>query len=131
MVALVGVAINILAAWILAKANRSSLSGEGAYQHILTDLYGFIGTVIASIVLLTTGYTRADSIASLVVVGLMLHAAWDCSATVDACFSRQPPRASTSTRSANTCWRTSTCTAFTTYATGRSPRTFRHCPRTS
>lgn len=76
VVALVGVAVNILAAWILAKANRSSLNVEGAYQHILTDLYGFIGTVIAGIIILTTGYTRADSIASLVVVGLMLHAAW-------------------------------------------------------
>ena len=76
VVALVGVPVNILAAWILAKANRSSLNVEGAYQHILTDLYGFIGTVIAGIIILTTGYTRADSIASLVVVGLMLHAAW-------------------------------------------------------
>lgn len=76
VVALVGVAVNILAAWILAKANRSSLNVEGAYQHILTDLYGFIGTVIAGIVILTTGYSRADSIASLVVVALMLHAAW-------------------------------------------------------
>jgi len=76
VVALVGVAVNLLAAVILARANRSSLNVEGAYQHILTDLYGFVGTVIAGIVILTTGYTRADSIASLVVVGLMLYAAW-------------------------------------------------------
>ena len=76
VVALVGVVINILAAWVLAKANRSSLNVEAAYQHILTDLYGFIGTAIAGGIILATGYTRADSIASLVVVGLMLKAAW-------------------------------------------------------
>jgi cobalt-zinc-cadmium efflux system protein len=76
VVALVGVAVNILAAWVLAKANRSSLNVEGAYQHILTDLYGFIGTVIAAIVILTTGFNRADAIASLIVVALMLKAAW-------------------------------------------------------
>jgi len=76
VVALVGVAVNILAAWVLAKANRSSLNVEGAYQHILTDLYGFIGTVIAAIVILTTGLNRADAIASLIVVALMLKAAW-------------------------------------------------------
>jgi cobalt-zinc-cadmium efflux system protein len=76
VVALVGVAVNIVAAWVLAKANRSSLNVEGAYQHILTDLYGFIGTVVAGLIILTTGFTRADSIASLVVVGLMLKAAW-------------------------------------------------------
>jgi cobalt-zinc-cadmium efflux system protein len=76
VVALVGVAVNIVAAWVLAKANRSSLNVEGAFEHIITDLYGFIGTVVAGIVILTTGFTRADAIASLIVVGLMVHAAW-------------------------------------------------------
>ena len=75
VVALIGVAVNIAAAWVLAKANRSSLNVAGAYQHILTDLYAFIGTAIAGVVILTTGYTRADSIASLIVVALMLRAA--------------------------------------------------------
>jgi cobalt-zinc-cadmium efflux system protein len=76
VVALVGVAVNILAAWVLAKANRRSLNIEGAFQHILTDLYAFIGTAIAGIIILTTGFDRADSIASLVVVYLMLRSAW-------------------------------------------------------
>jgi cobalt-zinc-cadmium efflux system protein len=76
VVALAGVAVNILAAWVLAKADRSSLNIQGAYQHILTDLYGFIGTVIAAILILATGFNRADAIASLVVVALMLKTAW-------------------------------------------------------
>jgi len=76
IVAIIGVAVNVLAAGALAKANRSSLNVAGAYQHILTDLYGFLGTVIAAIIILTTGYARADAIASLLVVALMLKAAW-------------------------------------------------------
>jgi len=76
VVALIGVAVNIAAAWVLAKANRSSLNVEGAYQHILTDLYGFIGTVVAAVVIVTTGFNRADAIASLIVVALMLKASW-------------------------------------------------------
>ncbi|MEO7448408.1 MAG: cation diffusion facilitator family transporter [Humibacillus sp.] len=76
VVALLGVGVNIVAAWFLAKANRSSLNVEGAFQHILTDLYGFIATVVAGVVIILTGFTRADSIASLVVVALMVHAAW-------------------------------------------------------
>jgi cobalt-zinc-cadmium efflux system protein len=76
VVALAGVVVNLVAAWVLAKANRSSLNVEGAYQHILTDLYGFVGTVVAAIVILTTGFAQADSIASLLVVALMLRAAW-------------------------------------------------------
>jgi len=75
VVALIGVVVNIVAAWVLAKANRTSLNVEGAYQHILTDLYGFVGTVVAAVVILTTGYARADAIASLIVVALMLKAA--------------------------------------------------------
>lgn len=75
VVALIGVVVNIVAARVLAKANRTSLNVEGAYQHILTDLYGFVGTVVAAVVILTTGYARADAIASLIVVALMLKAA--------------------------------------------------------
>jgi cobalt-zinc-cadmium efflux system protein len=77
VVATAGIAVNIAAAWVLARANRSSLNVQGAFRHVLTDLYGFIGTVIAGIVILATGWTRADAIASLIVVGLMLKAAWE------------------------------------------------------
>jgi cobalt-zinc-cadmium efflux system protein len=76
VVAIVGVIINLAAAGTLAKANRTSLNVEGAYKHILTDLYGFVGTIIAAIIILSTGWNRADAVASLVVVGLMIHAAW-------------------------------------------------------
>ncbi len=76
IVALLGVAINVIAAWVLAKANRSNLNVEGSFQHILTDLYAFIATAISGVVILVTGFERADAIASLIVVGLMLKAAW-------------------------------------------------------
>jgi cobalt-zinc-cadmium efflux system protein len=76
-VAAAGIVVNLAAAWVLARANRSSLNVQGAFRHVLTDLYGFIGTVIAGIVILATGWTRADAIASLIVVALMLKAAWE------------------------------------------------------
>ncbi len=75
-VAAVGVAVNVAATWVLAKANRGSINIKGAFAHIVTDLYGFIGTLIAGVVIIVTGFERADAIASLIVVVLMLHAAW-------------------------------------------------------
>ncbi len=75
-VALLGVAVNIGASWVLAKANRSSVNVEGAFQHIVTDLYAFVATLLAGIIILATGFRRADSIASLIVVALMLRAAY-------------------------------------------------------
>ena len=75
-VALLGIAVNVAATWTLAKANRSSMNVEGAFQHILTDLYAFIGTAIAGAIILLTGFERADPIASVLVAGLMLHSAY-------------------------------------------------------
>jgi cobalt-zinc-cadmium efflux system protein len=75
-VALAGVAVNLVIAWQLAKAERRSLNLRGSYQHILTDLYAFIGTAVAAVVILLTGFDRADPIASILVAGLMLRAAY-------------------------------------------------------
>ncbi|WP_055589660.1 cation diffusion facilitator family transporter [Streptacidiphilus griseoplanus] len=72
--ALAGVAVNLAATWSISRANRTSLNVEGAYQHILTDLFAFIATAVAGGVMVVTGFARADAIASLVVVALMLRA---------------------------------------------------------
>jgi len=71
---LVGIAVNLLATWLISKANRSSLNVEGAFQHILNDLFAFIATAIAGLVVLLTSFGRADAIAALVVAVLMLKA---------------------------------------------------------
>lgn len=74
--ALVGIAVNVAATWCISRANRSSLNVEGAYQHILNDLYAFIATAVAGAVVWLTGFARADAIAALVVAALMVKAGW-------------------------------------------------------
>ena len=76
VVAIVGIAVNLVATWVLASANRQSLNIEGAYQHILTDLAAFVGTAIAGAVVLATGFAEADGIAAVFVATLMLRAAF-------------------------------------------------------
>jgi cobalt-zinc-cadmium efflux system protein len=76
IVALVGIAVNVAATWQLAGANRENMAVEGSFQHIVTDLYAFIGTLVAGVLIVTTGWVRADPIASLVVAALMLFASW-------------------------------------------------------
>ena len=75
-VALAGIVVNLVAARLLARASRSSLNVAGAFRHVLTDLYGFLGTAAAAVIIIVTGYVRADAIAALVVVALMVRAAW-------------------------------------------------------
>jgi len=76
VIALVGIVVNLVATWTLARANRQSLNVEGSFQHMVTDLYAFIGTAIAAGVILATGFGRADAIASPLVAGLMLHSSY-------------------------------------------------------
>ena len=76
IVAVVGIAVNLAATSILARANRQSLNVEGAFQHILTDLAAFVATAIAGATILLTGFREADGIAALLVAALMLRAAY-------------------------------------------------------
>lgn len=75
VVALAGIVVNLAATATLARANRQSLNVEGSFQHIVTDLFAFVGTAIAAAVILLTGFDQADAIASLLVAGLMLRSA--------------------------------------------------------
>jgi cobalt-zinc-cadmium efflux system protein len=92
IVALVGILVNLAAVRTLAKANRGSLNVEGSFRHILTDLYGFLGTAIAATVILLTGFQRADPIASLFVVGLMLKAGFSLVRASGRIFLEAAPR---------------------------------------
>lgn len=76
IVALAGIAVNVIATMQLAQANRENMAIEGSFQHIVTDLYAFIGTAIAGGIILLTGFNRADPIASLFVAALMLRATY-------------------------------------------------------
>ncbi len=76
IIAVVGIGVNLLATWLISRADRRSLNVEGAFQHILNDLFAFIGTAIAGLAVLTTGWNRADAVAALVVAALMARAGW-------------------------------------------------------
>jgi cobalt-zinc-cadmium efflux system protein len=73
VVALAGIAVNLAATVVLSGADRRSLNVEGAFQHVLTDLFAFIATAVAGAVVLTTDFAQADGIAALVVAALMVR----------------------------------------------------------
>jgi cobalt-zinc-cadmium efflux system protein len=73
IVAVVGIGVNLAATYVLSGANRRSLNVEGAFQHVLNDLFAFVATAIAGAVILLTGFSRADGIAALLVAALMLY----------------------------------------------------------
>ena len=76
VVALLGIVVNLVATYTLSQANRESMNVEGSFQHLLTDLIAFVFTAIAGLVIMLTGFDRADGIASLIIAAIMLHAAY-------------------------------------------------------
>ena len=75
-VALAGAVVNVAATVVLTGADRSSMNVAGAFAHVVTDLYAFLATAAAGVVIMLTGWRRADAVASLVVAALMARAAW-------------------------------------------------------
>ena len=75
-VAFGGLVVNAASAAILHPVHGHTLNARGAYLHVLGDLLGSVGTVIAAIVVRSTGWLAADPIASIVVTLLVVRSAW-------------------------------------------------------
>ena len=62
-----GLLVNIAAAWILHRSVGHSLNVEGAYKHVIADLLGSVGVVVAAILVLAFEWTIADPILSIII----------------------------------------------------------------
>ena len=70
--ALLGLLANAGSLALLNGRKNFSLNMRGAYLEVLSDLVGSVAVVVAAVVVATTGYVRADSIASLLIAGMIL-----------------------------------------------------------
>lgn len=75
-VATLGLVANLLGVMILHHGHDHSLNQRGAYLHMLSDVLGSVGAVVAGILVLTTGWRLADPIISLAIAVLILAGAW-------------------------------------------------------
>ena len=71
-----GLLVNLTGAWLLHAHAHDNLNVRGAYLHVLGDLLGSVGAITAGVVVLTTGWTPIDPIASVVIALLILFSAW-------------------------------------------------------
>ncbi|HEX3898735.1 MAG TPA: cation diffusion facilitator family transporter [Mycobacteriales bacterium] len=70
-----GLAVNLLVVLVLSRTERRSMNIAGAMSHVVTDAYGFAASIAAGAVIVGTGWRRADPVASLLLVFVLLHAA--------------------------------------------------------
>lgn len=74
--AAVGLAANLVSIGLLAARRGQSLNMRGAFLEVLSDAFGSAAAIVAGLVVLATGFDRADSIASLLIAALILPRAW-------------------------------------------------------
>ena len=75
-IAVVGLAANAVALYVLRDAQRESLNMRGAYLEVLGDLAGSLAVIVAAVVIWLTGWTAADAVASALIGVLILPRTW-------------------------------------------------------
>ena len=76
LVAAAGLCVNLLGMRLLAGARHGNLNIRGAYLHLVGDLLGSLGAIVAALVIIATGWTRADPLISLLIAALIVVSAW-------------------------------------------------------
>jgi|TARA_R100000501_G_scaffold13151_3_gene24075 cobalt-zinc-cadmium efflux system protein len=76
LVAVLGLLVNLFVLWMLSRGERDNLNIRAASLHVMGDLLGSIGAIAAAGIILTTGWTLADPILSVLVALIILRSAW-------------------------------------------------------
>jgi cobalt-zinc-cadmium efflux system protein len=75
-VAVGGLVVNLVSAWLLHGSAAHSLNLRGAYLHVLSDLLGSVAVIVAAVSVQTFGFVRADALASIAVTLMIIRGAW-------------------------------------------------------
>ncbi len=75
-VAVLGLLVNIAGAVILSRSSGESLNVEGALRHVIADVFGSVGAIIAAVVIIFTGWRYADPLVSALIGLLVLASSW-------------------------------------------------------
>jgi cobalt-zinc-cadmium efflux system protein len=76
VVAVVGLAVNLVGALILSRSGGESLNVEGALRHVIADVLGSVAAIVAALIILLTGWRYADPLISVFIALLILGSSW-------------------------------------------------------
>jgi cobalt-zinc-cadmium efflux system protein len=75
-IAVVGLVVNVIAARVLMRSGGESLNVRAALRHVLGDLAGSAGVIVAAVVIILTGWEQIDAIVSILISLLIAASAW-------------------------------------------------------
>lgn len=77
IISVAGLIVNLIVAWILSRGQtKDNLNVRSAFMHVLGDLLGSVGAIVAATLILLFGWNIADPIASMIVSVLVLYSGW-------------------------------------------------------
>ncbi len=76
VVAVMGLLVNLFVFWYLTRGDSEHVNIKGAALHVMGDLLGSIGAIVAAIVIYFTAWAPIDPILSVIVSLLILKSAW-------------------------------------------------------
>ena len=78
IIACIGLLVNIVVAWIMMRGAdvEENLNMRGAYLHVISDMLGSIGAIIAALLIISFGWGWADPLASVIVAALVLRSGY-------------------------------------------------------
>lgn len=78
MISIMGLLVNIAVAWYMHQGSdvEDNVNMRGAYLHVISDMFGSVGAIIAAILMMAYGWTWADPVASMIVAVLVGRSGW-------------------------------------------------------
>jgi cobalt-zinc-cadmium efflux system protein len=76
LIGVAGLVVNVAGAWILWRSQAGSLNVRAAFYHVVGDLLGSLGVVVAAVLVITMGWERADPVIAILIGALVLLSAW-------------------------------------------------------
>lgn len=71
-----GLAVNAVSAWLLHGASGENLNMRGAFLHVIGDVLGSLGAILAGLLIWRWGWAIADPIISFVICALIIFSSW-------------------------------------------------------
>lgn len=78
IISIIGLLVNVIVAWIMLRGGDTehNLNMRGAFLHVISDMLGSVGAIIAAIVIMAFGWGWADPLASVIVAILILRSGY-------------------------------------------------------
>jgi cobalt-zinc-cadmium efflux system protein len=76
IIAALGLAVNVISAWLLRRGAAASLNVRAAYLEVVTDALASVGVLVAAVVVMATGWTVIDPLVSVAIAVVIVPRTW-------------------------------------------------------